>query len=149
MSSTRTCVLGGAGLTDTRLGAELSPPWAPQSMWQWRWAHCLFPGKMKVLCTERLMSYLSSLQDFEMGKWFWELKLSNFALGYLFKNLSRNLEKGMATHSSILAWRTPCREEPGGLYSTGSQSGTRLSDSQTQVGIRWLGGGMLLHKVAY
>ena len=27
------------------------------------------------------------------------------------------LEKRMATHSSILAWRIPWREEPGGLYS--------------------------------
>ena len=27
------------------------------------------------------------------------------------------LEKGMATHSSILAWRTPWTEEPGGLQS--------------------------------
>ena len=26
------------------------------------------------------------------------------------------LEKGMATHSSILAWRTPRTEEPGGLH---------------------------------
>ena len=31
------------------------------------------------------------------------------------------LEKGMATHSSTLAWRTPCTEEPGGLLSMGSQ----------------------------
>ena len=31
------------------------------------------------------------------------------------------LEKGMATHSSILAWTTPWTEEPGGLQSTGSQ----------------------------
>ena len=31
------------------------------------------------------------------------------------------LEKGMATHSSILAWRIPWIEEPGGLQSTGSQ----------------------------
>ena len=27
------------------------------------------------------------------------------------------LEEGMATHSSILAWRIPCTEEPGGLQS--------------------------------
>ena len=27
------------------------------------------------------------------------------------------LEKGMATHSSILAWRIPRTEEPGGLHS--------------------------------
>ena len=31
------------------------------------------------------------------------------------------LEKGMATHSSILAWRIPWTEESGGLYSVGSQ----------------------------
>ena len=38
------------------------------------------------------------------------------------------LEKGMATHSSILAWRIPWTEEPGGLQSMGSQkSRTRLS----------------------
>ena len=32
------------------------------------------------------------------------------------------LEKGIATHSSILAWRIPWTEEPGGLQSVGSQS---------------------------
>ena len=31
------------------------------------------------------------------------------------------LEKGMATHSNILAWRIPWTEEPGGLQSMGSQ----------------------------
>ena len=31
------------------------------------------------------------------------------------------LEKRMATHSSILAWRIPWTEEPGGLQSVGSQ----------------------------
>ena len=31
------------------------------------------------------------------------------------------LEKGMATHSSVLAWRIPWTEEPGGLQSVGSQ----------------------------
>ena len=31
------------------------------------------------------------------------------------------LEKGMATHASVLVWRTPWTEEPGGLQSTGSQ----------------------------
>ena len=31
------------------------------------------------------------------------------------------LEKEMATHSSILAWRIPWTEEPGWLQSTGSQ----------------------------
>ena len=31
------------------------------------------------------------------------------------------LEKGMASHSSMLAWRIPWTEEPGGLQSRGSQ----------------------------
>ena len=31
------------------------------------------------------------------------------------------LEKGMATHSSILAWRSPWTEEPGELQSIGLQ----------------------------
>ena len=31
------------------------------------------------------------------------------------------MEKEMATHSSILAWRIPWTEEPGGLRSMGSQ----------------------------
>ena len=30
------------------------------------------------------------------------------------------LEEEMATNSSILAWRIPCTEEPGGLWSKGS-----------------------------
>ena len=38
------------------------------------------------------------------------------------------LEESVATHSSILAWRIPWTEEPGGLQSVGSQkSRTQLS----------------------
>ena len=33
----------------------------------------------------------------------------------------KSLEEGMATHSSILAWRIPWTEEPGGLQSIWSQ----------------------------
>ena len=40
----------------------------------------------------------------------------------------RSPEKGMATHSSILAWRIPWMEEPDRLQSMRSQSQTRLSD---------------------
>ena len=35
--------------------------------------------------------------------------------------LGRSLEKEMATHSNILAWRTPWTEEPGKLESMGLQ----------------------------
>ena len=34
-----------------------------------------------------------------------------------------DLERGMATHSRILAWRIPRTEEPGGLQSTGLLKG--------------------------
>ena len=38
-----------------------------------------------------------------------------------------HLEEEMATHSSVLAWRIPWTEEPGGLQSMGWQSQTQLS----------------------
>ena len=38
------------------------------------------------------------------------------------------LEKGMATHSSILAWRISWTEEPGIIQTMESQSYTQLSD---------------------
>ena len=40
------------------------------------------------------------------------------------------LEKGMATHSSILAWRIPWTEESDGLQSMGLQSWMQLSNFQ-------------------
>ena len=40
------------------------------------------------------------------------------------------LEKEKATHSSILAWRLPWTEEPGGLRSMGSKSWTQLNKFQ-------------------
>ena len=45
------------------------------------------------------------------------------------------LEKGTATHPSILAWRIPRTEEPGGLQSTvhGVAKSTRLSDYTQQL----------------
>ena len=49
--------------------------------------------------------------------------MSDFTLTFHF----HALEEEMATHSSVLAWRIPWTEEPGGLPSIGvAQSGTRL-----------------------
>ena len=46
----------------------------------------------------------------------------------LIPGLEDPLEKGMATYSSILAWKIPWTEEPGGLQSMGSQkTWTQLS----------------------
>ena len=41
------------------------------------------------------------------------------------------LEEGMATHSSILAWRILWIEDPGGLQSIGSQSQTQPTTEAT------------------
>ena len=49
-------------------------------------------------------------------------RLSDFTFTFHFDAL----EKEMATHSSVLAWRIPGTGEPGGLLSMGSQSRTRL-----------------------
>ena len=46
------------------------------------------------------------------------------------------LEEGMATYTSILAWRIPWTEESGGLQSIGSQSWTKLSDMPMHTCVR-------------
>ena len=48
------------------------------------------------------------------------------------------LEKEMATHSSVLAWRIPGTGEPGGLPSMGSQSRTRLKRLSSSSSIYFL-----------
>ena len=45
-------------------------------------------------------------------------RLSDFTLTFHF----HALEEEMATHSSVLAWRIPWTEEPGGLLSMGSHT---------------------------
>ena len=47
-----------------------------------------------------------------------QTRLSNFTFTFHF----RSLEKGMATHSGVLAWRNPGMGEPGGLLSMGSHT---------------------------
>ena len=47
-----------------------------------------------------------------------QTRLSNFTFSFHFSCLT--MEKEMATHSSVLAWRIPGMGEPGGLQSVGS-----------------------------
>ena len=54
-------------------------------------------------------------------------QLSDFTFTFHF----HVLEKEMATHSSVLAWRIPGTAEPGGLPSMGLQSWTRQQQQQT------------------
>ena len=57
------------------------------------------------------------------------------------------LEMEMATHSSILAWRIPWMEEPGGLQSMGSQKSYCIKISFYQISILSIAS-ILFHSVA-
>ena len=69
---------------------------------------------------------LSELQELVMEREAWraaihgvaksQTRLSDFTFTFHFQAL----EKEMATHSSVLAWRIPGTAEPGGLLSMGS-----------------------------
>ena len=62
----------------------------------------------------------------------------------------RSLEKGMATHSSILAWRIPWTEEPGGLQSMGSpRVRHNLATEQQQQPLREVTPLLLAHTFLY
>ena len=60
-------------------------------------------------------------------------RLSDFTFTFHF----HVLEKEMATHSSVLAWRIPGTGEPGGLLSMGT-----THSYQKNLWFRWLGGHM-------
>ena len=63
--------------------------------------------------------------------WAW---LSDFTFTFHFPAL----EKEMATHSSVLAWRIPQTEEPGGLLSVGSHRvGHNWSDLAAAAAAPW------------
>ena len=59
----------------------------------------------------------------EWGHLNWIIKDMYIWIGTQVRSLGQEdgLEEGMATHSSILAWRIPWTEDPGGLQSKGSQ----------------------------
>ena len=52
------------------------------------------------------------------------------------------LQKGMATHSRILAWRVPWTEEPGGVQSTGSWLSNYHNDKAVEK-CRWCDGSIV------
>ena len=77
--------------------------------------------------TDSMAVSLSELRGLVMDREAWraaihgvaksQTRLSNFTFTFHF----HALEKEMATHSSVLAWRIPGMREPGGLPSMGSQ----------------------------
>ena len=72
-----------------------------------------------------------------------QIRLSEFTFTFHF----HALEKKMATHSSVLAWRIPGTEEPGGLQSMGSHrvgldwSNLAAAATDTYLGLSWWSSG--------
>ena len=76
--------------------------------------------KLKSFCTMKQTISKVKRQPSE-----WEKIIANKAtdkelISKLYKQLMQLMEQEMATHSSVLAWRIPGTEEPGGLPSMGS-----------------------------
>ena len=94
-----------------------------ENSWRWAWSVLLDSGSCaSQLCRKEwlFMVVLKSYWGFPGGS---ESKDSSCNVGdlALIPKLGRSLEEGMATHSSILAWRIQWVEEPGRLQSMGSQ----------------------------
>ena len=86
----------------------------------WTWLKRLSNrGKLhgKITNTECLLWSLIFIIN-TWSKLCWE---STFPCNHWKLQMLNSMEEGMATHSSVLAWRIPWTEEPGGLQSMGSQ----------------------------
>ena len=114
---------------------SLGPPWtvtcqAPLSMEfsrQEYWNGLPFPST-EDLCDTGIKPGSPTLQaDSLPSKPPWRLENLSAVWKTWFRSLGQEdpLEKGMATQSSILTWRTSWTEEPGGLQSMGSKRVTR------------------------
>ena len=83
--------------------------------------------------TDLMDMSLSELQELVLDREAWRAVVHGVAKnwtrlsGLTFTSHFHAWEKEMATHSSILAWRIPWTEEPGGLRSMRSQSQTQLN----------------------
>ena len=69
------------------------------------WDPCQFSHLNSTSLVAQTVKNLPAMQEIQVRSLGWE----------------DPLEKGMANHSSILAWRIPWTEEPGGRQSMGSQ----------------------------
>ena len=80
----------------------------------------VIPKETKELYTENYKTLMKEIGGFPGGS---EVKASTWNAGDLVRSLCWEdpLEKGVATHSSILAWEIPWTEEPSGLQSMGSK----------------------------
>ena len=92
----------------------------------WLYNHYLSSPKHQKCLWYQLFFLHSIMQSFTK---FFDLCILHISQTHIFSFIyTPVLEKEMASHSSIHAWKIPWTEEPGGLQSMGLQSRTRLSD---------------------
>ena len=99
-------------------------PWVGKIFWRRKWqpTPVLLPGK-------------SHGQRSLVGYSPWSRKESDMTSDFTFTFHFHALEKEMATHSSVLAWRIPWTEEPGRLQSIGSQRVRHDSSNLTHTSL--------------
>ena len=76
------------------------------------WPVLFAVGSVIIIVVAQMVKHLATMQETQVQSLSWE----------------HVLEKEMANHSSILAWKIPWKEEPSRLQPMGSQSRTRLSN---------------------
>ena len=96
--------------------------WVGSGSWWWT----VRPGMLQFMGSQRVRHNWATELNWTELKWCWSWnsntlatwckELSNFIFTFHFPAL----EKEMATHSSVLAWKIPLVEEPGALQSMGS-----------------------------
>ena len=89
------------------------------------------PGGLQSMGSQRMgYDLVTKQQTTTRGHTGWDWALIQWLVylkrGKLDTDRHTGMEKEMATHSSVLAWRIPGTGEPGGLPSMGSQSRTQL-----------------------
>ena len=80
-----------------------------------------------ALCSELFFLLFHSIPVYGLPRWLCTHRKSasvqeTQAMRVQSRGQEDSLEEGIATHSSIFAWRIPCTEDPGGIQSVGSQS---------------------------
>ena len=116
-------------------GWDLVCSYGPSSVCTWRQRNLSSSSsKNREFCWMRAPIFLTSfnLNDVQIGPCLqiqphWKIRTSASELGWgtWVRSLGREepLKEGTATHASVLAWRIPWMEEPGGLQSMGSPRG--------------------------
>ena len=109
-------IMRNAGLEETQAGLKI----ARRNINNLKYADDSLMAESK----EELKSLLMKVKG-KWKSWFYTVQ----EIWFLYLGWEAPLEKGMATHSNILAWRIPWTEEPSGLQSIGLQRKIEKSHS--------------------